>query len=128
MRLFLPEWARPTGRLSSSQIFKCGGSGSYAKTKDTVTHISSPTLPAGSFPGGETGFFTVPSEKGSMLVMVSDGVSSSETSRMPWIKNMINDYDGNEPEALAQMILSHAKNLSGNDIADDLTILAAYIG
>lgn len=112
----------------SSQIFKCGGSGSYAKTKNSVTHITSPTLPAGSFVGGETGFFNVPSEKGSMLVMVSDGVSSSETSRMPWIKNMINDYDGNEPEALAQMILSHAKDLSGNDIPDDLTILAAYIG
>ena len=112
----------------SSQLYKCGGSGSYAKTKDTVTHISSPTLPAGSFANGETGCFSVPSEKGSMVVMVSDGVSSSETSRMPWIKNMISEYDGNEPEALAQMILSQAKNLSGNSAADDLTILAAYIG
>lgn len=112
----------------SAQLYKCGGSGSYAKTKDSVTHISSPTLPAGAFAGSETGCFSVPSERGSMLVMVSDGVSSSESSRIPWIKNMISDYDGTEPEALAQMILSHAKNLSGNQAADDLTILAAYIG
>lgn len=112
----------------SSQIYKCGGAGSYAKTKENVTHISSGTLPAGSFVNGDTGIYPVASERGSMVVLVSDGVSASESSRMPWIKDMITQYDGTEPEALAQMILKHAKELSGNIAADDLTILAAYIG
>jgi len=93
-----------------------------------VTHISSGTLPAGSFVNGDTGIYPVASERGSMVVLVSDGVSASESSRMPWIKDMITQYDGTEPEALAQMILKHAKELSGNIAADDLTILAAYIG
>lgn len=112
----------------SAQIFKCGAAGSYAKTKNDVTHIAAPTLPAGTFARGDTEIFPVASERGSMVVLLSDGISSSETSRIPWIKNMINDYEGSEPEALAQMILKHAKELSGSVPNDDLTVLAAYIG
>ena len=63
-----------------------------------------------------------------MLVMVSDGVISSETSRVSWIKEMIDEYDGTEPEALAQMILNHAKEMSRSEPHDDMTVLATYIG
>ncbi len=112
----------------SSHLYKCGGAGSYAKTGDTVTAISAPTLPAGSFANGDTEIFSLASEKGSMLVMVSDGVISSETSRVSWIKEMIDEYDGTEPEALAQMILNHAKEISHSEPHDDMTVLATYIG
>ena len=112
----------------SSKVYKCGGAGTYAKTKDTVTHIPGGALPAGSFASGDTQTFSIPSEKGSMVVLVSDGIISSESSRMPWIKELINDYEGNEPEALAQKILSQAKELSKHEATDDLTVVAAYIG
>ena len=112
----------------SSQIYKCGGAGSYAKTKNTVTSIAAPTLPAGSFANGDTEIFSVDSERGSMVVMVSDGIISAENSRGSWIKEMIGQYDGTEPETLAQMILGHAKEISQSQPHDDLTVLAAYIG
>lgn len=112
----------------SSQIYKCGGAGSYTKTKNEVTSIAAPTLPAGSLASGDTEIFSVNSERGSMVVMVSDGIISSETSRASWIKEMIDEYDGTEPEALAQMILNHAKEISNSQPHDDLTVLAAYIG
>lgn len=112
----------------SSRIYKCGGAASYTKTKKEVTHISSRTLPAGTFIPGDTEVFTVPSEKGSMVILVSDGVSSSESGNLPWIKEMITGYDGIEPEALAQMILNKAKENSASKPEDDLTVVAAYIG
>ena len=112
----------------SSQIYKCGGAGSYAKTKDTVTTIAAPTLPAGSFSNGDMEIFSVDSARGSMVVMVSDGVISAENNREAWIKEMIDKYDGTEPEALAQMILGHAKEISQSQPHDDLTVMAAYIG
>lgn len=112
----------------SSRIYKCGGAGSFAKTNDTVTSISSPSLPAGSFAGGDTEVFSVDSQRGSMVVMVSDGVISSGNNRSLWIKEMIDKYDGTEPEALAQMILSHAKEISDSKPQDDMTVMAAYIG
>ena len=112
----------------SSHIYKCGAAGSYTKTKDTVKAISSPTLPLGSFANGDTEVFSVDSERGSMVVMVSDGVIASETGRKSWIEEMINEYDGTEPETLAQMILSHAKEISNSKPNDDLTVLASYIG
>lgn len=112
----------------SSKIYKCGGVGTYAKTNDTVTHIPGGALPAGSFATGDTQIFTIPSQKGSMVVLVSDGIISSESSRLPWIKELICDYDGSEPEVLAQKILTQAKELSSRNISDDLTVVAAYIG
>ena len=111
----------------SSKIYKCGGAGSYAKIKNEVTSIASPTLPAGSFSNSDTEVFSVDSEKGSMLVMVSDGIISSENSQKSWIKEMIDKYDGNEPEELSQMILSRAKEIASSP-PDDLTVMAAYIG
>ena len=111
----------------SSVIYKCGGAGSFAKTKNVVTSISSPTLPAGSFTNSDTEIFNIPSEKGSMLVMVSDGVISAESKHKPWILEMIDKYDGTEPEELTQLILSKAKEISAN-AEDDLTVMAAYIG
>ena len=72
--------------------------------------------------------FSVDSQRGSMVVMVSDGVISSGNNRSLWIKEMIDKYDGTEPEALAQMILSHAKEISDSKPQDDMTVMAAYIG
>lgn len=112
----------------SSKIYKCGGSGSYTKIKDSVEKISAPSLPAGAFATGDTEIFSVNSEKGSMVVMVSDGVTASENGKLSWIKEMIDEYDGTEPEALAQMILGKAKEISNSEPGDDLTVLAAYIG
>ena len=63
-----------------------------------------------------------------MVILISDGVSNCETSRIPWIKNMISTYDGTEPEALASMILKKAKESFDSKPEDDLTVVAAYIG
>ncbi len=112
----------------SSKIYKCGGAGSFTKTQNEVTAISSPTLPAGSFAKGDTEIFSVDSKKGSMVVMVSDGIIASETNKFSWIKDMIDGYEGTEPEDLAQMILGKAKEISKSEPTDDLTVLATYIG
>ena len=45
-----------------------------------------------------------------------------------WIKDMIDGYEGTEPEDLAQMILHKAKEISKSEPTDDLTVLATYIG
>ncbi len=112
----------------SSKIYKCGGVGSFAKIKNSVSSIESPTLPLGSFSSSDMEVFPVNSEKGSMLVMVSDGVISSEGEHNKWIAEIIDKYDGTEPNELSQMILSHAKEISKSSPEDDLTVMAAYIG
>lgn len=111
----------------SSKIYKCGGVGSYAKIKNSVSSISTPTLPLGSFSSSDVEVFSVDSEKGSMLVMVSDGVVSSDRGHN-WIAEIIDKYEGCEPHELSQMILSHAKSSSDSLPNDDLTVMAAYIG
>ena len=112
----------------SSKIYKCGGASTYAKTQDSVSHIQSNTMPAGSFTAGDTRLFTISSQKGSMLVLLSDGITSSENAETSWIQKMIKDFDGKEPESLAQMILKQAKTISNKKADDDLTVVATYIG
>ncbi len=112
----------------SSHIYKCGGAMTYTKTGETVTYVESTGLPAGSFNRCDTDIFTVPSEKGSMVILLSDGVTATESFSPPWIKDLITSYNGEEPEAVAQMILKKAKEIGAASPEDDLTVVAAYIG
>ncbi len=112
----------------SSSIYKCGGATSFAKLGKSVTHVDSTGLPAGSFNKCDTDIFSVPSEKGSMVILISDGVIASESDSPLWIKDVIEKYDGSEPEAVAQMILEKAKSSGSATVHDDLTVVAAYIG
>ena len=111
----------------SSKIYKCGGADTYTKTENNVSVINSSTLPLGaSYISSDS--YTIPSKKGSMIVLVSDGISSSEKKDTLWIKNMITEYTGTEPEILAKKILEQAKKSSGKMVKDDITVIAAYIG
>lgn len=112
----------------TSRLYKCGAAGTYAKINGDVTHIDTSSLPAGSIAEGDTDFFSIPSGKGSMIVLVSDGIASLETERKPWVANIIKEYKGTEPSTLAQLILERAKEDSGRSIKDDITVVAAYIG
>ncbi len=111
----------------SSKFYKCGGADTYAKCGDTVTRLDARTLPAGTASDDDTLFFSVPSSHGSMIVLVSDGVSAAENSGAYSIHKLIKEYDGTEPQELAQKILAEAKKASAEKISDDITVVAAYI-
>ncbi len=111
----------------SSKFYKCGGADTYAKCGEVVTHIDARTLPAGTNAVSDASVFTVPSSHGSMIVLVSDGASALDESTLPTIKSTIKEYDGIEPEALAQKILKLTKAVNKNIVKDDITIVAAYI-
>ncbi len=112
----------------SSCLYKCGGASTYAKTDGSVTLIDSASLPAGAVTSGDTGIFEISSKQGSMIVLVSDGVTTSENVRAPWIESVISEYDGTDPEPLARLILDRAKSSSHKEIRDDITVVAAFIG
>lgn len=112
----------------SSRLYKCGGASTYAKTDGSVTLIDSASLPAGALTSGDTGIFEISSKQGSMIVLVSDGVTSAENTRAPWIESVISEYNGSEPEPLARLILDRAKSSASKEIRDDITVVAAFIG
>ena len=93
-----------------------------------MTLIDSASLPAGAVTSGDTGIFEISSKQGSMIVLVSDGVTTSENVRAPWIESVISAYEGTDPEPLARLILDRAKSSSHKEIRDDITVVAAFIG
>ena len=110
----------------SSRVYKCGGADTYAKTDNGVEKISAETLPAGA-EENKCDYFTLPSKKGSMIVLCSDGIVSADRKSSVWIKKMIESYEGTEPEALAKQILEEAKKANAK-LKDDATVIASYIG
>ncbi len=110
-----------------SKFYKRGGADTFAKCGDTVTHIDARTLPIGATNTLETNVFEVNSTRGSMIVLVSDGATALSESACPQIKNTISEFDGKEPEVLAQRILAVTKKLGKNANPDDITIVASYI-
>lgn len=111
----------------TSRIYKCGGAGSFARTQNGVTQIEAPSLPLGTNAHEASEFFSIDSGKGSMIVLVSDGIGDTSGDVAPWIKKLMEEYDGTEPQALAQLILDRAKSTS-TQLQDDITVVAAYIG
>ena len=110
------------------RLYKCGAAGTYTKIDGKVTYIDASSLPAGAVVEGDTDCFCIPSGKGSMIVLVSDGVAALESEKQSWISGVIKEYSGTEPATLAQLILERAKTGSGSSIKDDITVVAAYIG
>lgn len=108
----------------STRVYKCGGADTYAKTDDNVVVVEGGTLPAGAIED-KCEFFTLPSKKGSMIVLVSDGIIAAD-KKSAWIKQMIESYDGTEPEPLAKQILEEAKKINVK-LKDDATVVASYI-
>ena len=111
---------------ASTKVYKCGGADTYAKTDNKVETITAETLPAGATEN-KCEFFTLPSKKGSMIVLCSDGIVSADRKNSLWIKNMIESFDGTQPEILAKQILEEAKKANAK-LKDDATVVASYIG
>ncbi len=110
----------------TTKVYKCGGADTYAKTDNKVETITAETLPVGATEN-KCEFFTLPSKKGSMIVLCSDGIVSANRKNSVWIKKIIESYEGTEPETLAKQILEEAKKANAK-LKDDATVVASYIG
>lgn len=111
----------------SSRLYKFGGADTFLRIHGNVKCINTRTMPVGAAAAEGCTPFEIKSEKGDMIVLVSDGISSAEKKNGEWINAVIKEYDGSEPHTLAKMILERAKS-KGANAADDITVVAAYIG
>lgn len=111
----------------SSRLYKFGGADTYARVGGDVCRINARTVPVGAVVGEDGASFKIKSEKGDIIVLVSDGIASLEKNNDDRINSVIKSYNGSEAHTLARLILDCAKK-AGADSADDITVVAAYIG
>ena len=110
-------------RSGTARLYKYGAAASYVKKGDAVTRLDGTSLPAGlqsaHQPPESTGLSL---EAGSVLVMVSDGVTSEGDD---WLRALLRQWPGGDSQELAQMILAESRRHGG--LRDDCAALALRV-
>ena len=107
-------------RSGGAMLYKYGAAASYLKRGGVVTRLDGGSLPAGlqsaHQPPEATG---IRLEPGSVLVMVSDGVTSEGDD---WLRELLAQWPVGDSQELAQMILAESRRHGG--LRDDCAALA----
>lgn len=110
------------------EFIKIGAASSYVKRNGEVEKISCTSLPAGVVCEVEADCDLKYAQEGDFVVMVTDGVTDVlENSRNNRLAAIIEEYQGDAPQGLADAILQAAVRESGGMPKDDMTVLAARI-
>ena len=105
-------------------FYKYGAAPSYIKKGGAVRRITGGTLPAGLRNGSAPPDITRATlEPESFAVMVSDGVA--DPGRDEWLQDLLAGWDGDDPQALASLILR--ESLRREDLQDDCGIQVLYL-
>ena len=112
------------------EFMKSGACSTYIKENNTVTMISSTSLPAGVTDNVKVDTFERELKDGSIIVMCSDGAIDSckdfANSEL-WIKALLEDIQTDSPERIADIILKESLDNNVGKAKDDITVIVAKI-
>lgn len=111
-------------RTGEASLYKYGASPSYLRRGDTLTRLTAESLPAGlesAAAAPET--VHVHLEPGSLLVMVSDGVTGGGDEA--WLSELLRTWQGGTSQELATLILSESRRRGG--LRDDCAALVLQL-
>lgn len=109
----------------ASRMFKYGAAPSYLRNGRSVRRIKGKSLAAGLGlpPHDAPDQHKMDLKPGSIAVIVSDGVTADEDDA--WLCDMISEFQGNEPRALAGEIIEAA--IAKNGASDDMTVITILV-
>ena len=107
----------------TGSFYKFGAAPSYLKKNGAVRRITGSSLPVGlrGTPAAPD-ITTVTLEPGSFAVMISDGVA--DPSRDEWLQDLLAGWGGDDPQTLANLILS--ESIRRERLQDDCAVQVLY--
>ena len=105
-----------------SAVYKLGAAPTYLRRGGGVERLSGESLPAGVAAAGGLGgpdSFTLSLDAGDCVVLLTDGVTTGKEDR--WLRQLLAEFDGLSPQALAAQILKESGPRSGS--GDDRTVI-----
>ncbi|KPU42761.1 stage II sporulation protein E [Oxobacter pfennigii] len=109
------------------EIIKIGAASTYIKRTDgSIERINSTSLPIGILSSVDMESQTTKLSHGDLIIMVTDGVEQSLGDEYGPV-SAIESIESRNPQQFAEELLNIAKNRSGNDIKDDMTVLVSKI-
>ena len=110
-------------RGDEAAFYKFGAAPSYLKKNGAVRRITGSSLPVGlrGTPAAPD-ITTATLEPGSFAVMISDGVA--DPNRDEWLQNLLAGWNGDDPQTLANLILS--ESIRRERLQDDCAVQVLY--
>lgn len=112
------------------QVIKMGAPATFIKRKNEVKIINSQSLPVGILKDVDFNIYEEYLEDGDIIIMMSDGVLEANRNIEnveKWMKDIIKSINSINPKVIADTILEVAKNISKNQIRDDMTVLVTKV-
>ena len=107
-------------RSGAATLYKYGAAASYVRKGGTALRLDAGSLPAGLQDARQPPEATsVQLEPGSVLVMVSDGVTGGDGEA--WLRTLLLGWEGSDSQELAQLILAESRRHGG--LRDDCAAL-----
>ncbi|NLM12758.1 MAG: stage II sporulation protein E [Epulopiscium sp.] len=113
-----------------AEFVKIGAASAFLKRGDTVEIIGSSSLPVGMLNNVDIDMTKKKLKDGDIIIMVTDGVLDSKKDiieKEKWFSEILKGIDVNQPEYIAEYLLNIAKESSGEEIEDDMTVLVAKV-
>ena len=91
--------------------------------------IKSTSLPVGVIDGAVCEHCSKKFYNDDMIIMVSDGILESMIveNKEDYMRELLEDFDGDEPEELVEYIADCIRSQGGNRLKDDATIIACKL-
>lgn len=108
---------------------KIGAAPSFIKRGNVVKAVNSKNLPFGLVDEVEVEYIKGELKPGDILVSVSDGVldiDKFDSQKFIWLEEYLKQIN-DDPKTLSEKILEKAKELSGKEVKDDMTVIVSKI-
>lgn len=105
------------------EICKVGGAPTFWKSRKGVERIGGESLPLGIFQKAPVEWQSCRLQPGDVLVMMTDGILDMPESGEERIEEMLSGLQEQNPQEIAEKLLSYAICSCGGRIRDDMTVL-----
>lgn len=113
-----------------TEFLKIGSAPSFVKRVREVATVKSASLPIGILNQIEIEPVKAQLVPGDIVVMVSDGIADVPyrgAEKDNWVANFLRCTSSVDPQDIADKLLRQARDLSGGNVRDDMTVLVAKI-
>ncbi len=112
------------------EFIKIGAAATFIKKKDRVEVIKSTSLPVGILNNVDIELSNKTVSADDYIIMISDGILDSNQEiicKEEWVKRALQDIKTTNPQQVANELLRMAIEKAGNNISDDMTVLAVKV-
>lgn len=111
------------------KIYKQGAATTFIRRGSWLELIKSTSLPVGVIDGAVCEHCSKKFYNDDMIIMVSDGILESMIveNKEDYMRELLEDFDGDEPEELVEYIADCIRSQGGNRLKDDATIIACKL-